>query len=204
MREATTAWETRGAWAGVARAGAFGREGAPGVVARLQDGFGLATLIVAPGGEAALSHALRARLGLALPEGARRVADADHALIWSGPGQWLLRAARREGFAQTLAALAPVAAVNDQSCAKAALRLSGPHVRDLLCRGVMIDLDPRAFAVGAVAMTLVSHVAIHLVRVEDEAGEAVFEMLIPRSYAASLWSWLAASAAPFGCRIEEA
>ena len=201
MRDA--AWERRGAWAGVAQAGAFGRAGAAGVTARLRDGFALAGVIAAAGGEAALSRALEARFGLSPPARPRCVEANGHALIWSGPGQWLLRADQRAGFAATRAALEPFAAVSDQSDARAGLRIGGPRARDVLARGVMIDLDPRAFAVGDVAMTSIAHVNLHLWRAQDD-GDPTYELLVPRSLAASFWSWFAASAAQFGCAVSGA
>lgn len=197
-------WAPRGAWAGVAQAGAFGRAGAPGVTARLRGGFALASLAAPSGGGDALAQAIRERLGLSLPRTPRVVANDAHALIWSGPGQWLLRGeGPRDDFASLLEALAPHAAIGDQSCARAAMQIGGPRARDMLAKGVMLDLDPRVFAVGDVAMTMIAHVNVHLWRAPDNGSGAAFEMLVPRSFAGSFWSWFAASAAEFGCKVEQ-
>lgn len=194
-------WAPRGAWAGIAQAGQIGPAGPAGVTATLLDGFGLATLIAAPGGAAALSQTVDARLGIALPSTPKIVSGASHDAVWSGPDQWLLRAATRQGFAALLEALPAQATVSDQSDARAAVRLSGPHVRDMLAKGVMLDLHPAAFAVGAVALTSIAHIGVHLWRLADEPEGSVFEIMVARSMAGSFWSWLAASASEFGCRV---
>lgn len=201
MAETARSWAPRSAWAGIAQPGQIGAAGPAGVTASLLDGFGLATLIAAPGGAPALSQAAEARLGLALPATPKIVSKASHDAIWSGPDQWLLRATTREGFSDLLEALSAQAAVSDQSDARAAIRLSGSHVRDVLAKGVMLDLHPAAFAVGDTALTSVAYIGVHLWRLADGPDGSVFEIMVARSMVGSFWSWFAASAAEFGCRV---
>lgn len=201
MAETVISWGPRNAWAGVAQPGSFGGQGETGVVATLLDGLGCASVIAAPNDSAALSRAFEARLGLALPSAPRILRGPAHDIIWAGPDQWLLRAASREGFAGLLHELAAHAAVSDQSDARAMLRLTGPRVRDVLAKGVMLDLHPAAFAVGDAALTNAAYVGIHLWRLEDTPEGAAFEITIPRSMAGSFWSWFVASASEFGCRV---
>lgn len=204
MPETATAWRPRGAWEGVARPSVFGAAGGRGVTAALLDRFGLATLIAPPGGTTALSRVVEARIGARLPQTPRIVAGRGADVIWTGPEGWLLRAPSREGFAALLADLSPHAAVSDQSHARAAMRLSGPRLRDALAKGVMIDLHPAAFAVGDVAATSLAHIDALLWRLADGPDGAVFEIMAPRSMAGSFWSWFAASAAEFGCEVRAA
>jgi len=202
MAETATSWVPRGAWAGIAQPGAFGAKGQAGLVATLLDGFGLATLIAEPGtATALLARAVQGRLGIVLPEMPRAAQAAAHDLVWAGPGQWLLRTASRDGFAGLLGELSAHAAVSDQSDARAAVRLSGPRVRDVLAKGVMLDLHPTAFAVGDAALTSVAYVGVHLWRLADGPDGSVFEIMVARSMAGSFWSWVAASAAEFGCHV---
>jgi len=201
MADTARSWAPRSAWADIAQAGQIGVAGSAGVIATLLDGFGLATLIAAPGGTAALSRAVEARLGIALPATPKIVSGASHDAIWSGPDQWLLRAATRDGFTNFLEALSAQAAVSDQSDARAAVRLSGPHVRDVLAKGVMLDLHPSTFAVSDVALTSIAHIGVHLWRLTDGPDGSVFEIMVTRSMVGSFWSWFAASAAEFGCRV---
>ena len=197
-------WAPRGAWAGIAQPGSFGATGVAGVTATLLDGFGLATLIAAPGTAPALSRIVEARLGIALPLTPKIASGQAHDAIWAGPDQWLLRAASRDGFAGLLAELAPHGAVSDQSDGRAAFRLSGPRVRDVLAKGVMLDLHPAAFAVGAAALTSIAHVGAQIWRLADGPDGSVFEIMAPRSMAGSFWAWFTASAAEFGCAVATA
>lgn len=201
MAETATLWAPRNAWAGIAPAGQIGAAGSAGVTATLLDGFRLATLIAGPGGTPALSQLVESRAGIALPSTPKIVSNASHDAIWSGPDQWLLRAATREGFSDLLEALSAQAAVSDQSDARAALRLSGPHVRDVLAKGVMLDLHPAAFAVGDTALTSIAYIGVHLWRLADGPDGSVFEIMVARSMVGSFWSWFAACAAEFGCRV---
>ncbi|TAJ34552.1 sarcosine oxidase subunit gamma family protein, partial [Bosea sp. (in: a-proteobacteria)] len=152
------------------------------------------------GGDA-LARRVEQSLGLALPTAPRIVSSAGHDVIWSGPDQWLLRARSRGEMPSLIAELARYAAVSDQSDARAALRLSGPHLRDALAKGAMIDLHPAAFAVGDAAATSVAHLGVQLWRLPDAAEGSAFEIMVARSLAGSFWSWFAASAAEFGCRV---
>jgi len=201
MAETATSWAPRGAWAGIAQAGQIGAAGAAGVTATLLDGFGLATLIAAPDGAAVLSNLVESRAGIALPTTPKIASGASHDAIWSGPDQWLLRTATREGFSGLLEAFSAQAAVSDQSDARAAIRLSGPHVRDVLAKGVMLDLHPAAFAVGDTALTSIAYIGVHLWRLADGPDGSVFEIMVARSMVGSFWSWFAASAAEFGCQV---
>jgi sarcosine oxidase subunit gamma len=114
----------------------------------------------------------------------------------------LLRTAKRRDLQALLTELAPHAAVTDQSDSRAALQLSGSHLRDALAKGVMIDLHPATFAVGDAAATSVAHIGIQLWRLPDATDGPVFEIMVARSLAGSFWSWFTASAAEFGCRVE--
>jgi sarcosine oxidase subunit gamma len=201
MADTAISWAPRSAWAGIAQAGSFGASGEAGITATLLDGFGLATLMAGPDATAALSRLVEAKLGLALPRAPKIASGATHDAIWVGPEQWLLRAASRDGFQPLLAELAPHVAVSDQSDARAALRLSGRHVRDMLAKGVMLDLHPAAFAVDDAASTIIAYIGVQLWRLPDGPDGAVFEIMLPRSMAGSFWSWFAASAAEFGCAV---
>ncbi|MGX5734266.1 sarcosine oxidase subunit gamma [Bosea thiooxidans] len=204
MAETAISWAPRGAWAGIAQPGFFGAKGPAGIVATLLHGFGLATLIAPPDEAIAVSRVVEARLGIVLPETPKIAQVGAYDAVWAGPDQWLLRAATRDGLSALLDEFAAGAAVSDQSDARALLRLSGPHVRDVLAKGVMLDLHPAAFAVGDTAMTSVAHVGVHLWRLPDGPDGAVFEIMATRSMAGSFWSWFAASAAEFGCEVSTA
>lgn len=198
---AVATWAPRGAWAGVLQQGHLGVPAATGVRVTVRDGLGIASLIAPAAGEAALAAAVKNSFGLDLPSKPAITRSGKHAAVWAGPGQWLLIAEDRAGFSDALAPLSAVAAVADQSSGRAALRLSGPLVRQALAKGCMLDLHPSAFPVGMTALTSIAHIGVHLWRAEDGPEGAVFEIMVARSYAGSFWSWLSASAAEFGCDI---
>ncbi|PZU91287.1 MAG: sarcosine oxidase subunit gamma [Chelatococcus sp.] len=198
---ADKAWAPRSAWAGIVEAGQIGAGGTPGVTARTVEGYGLATLIAPEGASAGLADAVGGRLGLTLPATPAASASPTHTILWAGPGQSLLRARDKAGFSDLLAALSPHAAVADQSEARAALTLSGPRIRDALAKGCMVDLHPRAFPIGTVALTSIAYIGVHLWRAEDGPDGPVFEIMVARSMAGSFWSWFSASVAEYGCAV---
>jgi heterotetrameric sarcosine oxidase gamma subunit len=111
--------------------------------------------------------------------------------------QWIASAegAEAQSFpARLRARVGLFAAMADQSDARLVLRLSGPRVREVLAKGVPIDLHPKVFKPGDVATTLVAYIGVQIERIDD----ATFQLTAPRSMAGSLWSWLSASAAEFG------
>jgi sarcosine oxidase subunit gamma len=116
-------------------------------------------------------------------------------IIWSGPGQWLVAAPSRDAVAALTMKLGDAAAVTDQTDARVVLRLSGPRVRDVLAKGCLIDLHPRAFKAGDAALTSISHIGVQIWQVDDAP---TFELTVARSMFESLWSWLGASAAEYG------
>jgi methylglutamate dehydrogenase subunit D len=194
-----TNWRRRDAWADVLTESRTDAARPVGVNVTTREGLCVASILAHRGGEAALSALVRTRYGLDLPTIPRAVRGAAHAFVWAGPGQWLLIAEQREDLSE----LSRLAAVSDQSDARAALRLSGPNVRDMLAKGCMIDLHPTAFPSGAGAMTSIAHIGVHIWRVDESpsGGGAIFDILIARSMAASFWSWAKASAAEYGCSV---
>ncbi|MCK1496710.1 sarcosine oxidase subunit gamma family protein [Bradyrhizobium sp. 188] len=160
----------------------------------------LATLI-ATSHASGLQRLTSQLIGLHPPQTASAVLTYTHGLVWSGPDQWLLIARQREGFSDLLRLLSDEVAVSDQSHARAAMCVSGPRAREVLAKGAMIDLHPKVFPVGATALTSFAHIGVQLWRRQDGADGPVFEILVPRSMTGSYWSWFAASAAEFGCRV---
>lgn len=194
-----TTWAPRTAWAGVAEPGHFGIDDTGVTVALCRDPS-IATLMCDHAGADKLAGAVKTALGIALPQ-AGRVATADRCtLIWTAPEQWMLIAPAQD-YNAALPALSSAAAVADQTGGRAILRVSGPRVRDVLAKGVMLDLDAAQFAVGSAASTSIAHVPATLWRGDDEGGDAVFFLSVPRSMAGTFWAWFTASAAEFGCDI---
>jgi sarcosine oxidase subunit gamma len=78
------------------------------------------------------------------------------------------------------------------------LRLSGARVRDVLAKGLPIDLHPRAFRTGDATTSIISHIGIQLWQVDDAP---TYDIVFFRSLAGSFWKWLTDSAAEYGYRV---
>jgi sarcosine oxidase subunit gamma len=90
--------------------------------------------------------------------------------------------------------LGDIANVVDHSDGRVVVRISGPRARDVLVKGIPIDLHPRAFKANDVAITHVSHIGVILWQLDDQP---TYELALFRSYADSFVHWLADSAAEF-------
>lgn len=187
--------------AGLAVAGRFGAAvEVPGLVIE-QRTMALASVTARRGRTAALADAVNARYGIALPDGPRRATNDAMTFAGVGPGQWIASAGTVAvaGFVARLKSdLGAFAAVVDQSDSRLIVRLSGPHVRDVLAKGISVDLHPRVFRSGDVATTLVAHVGVQLDLLDDAP---TFQLTASRSMAGSFWSWLTASAAEFSYQV---
>ncbi len=170
---------------------------APKLAVSLRETLTMASFAAVRGKEDALRDAIRAAYGTDLPAGNGRVEGSDIAFVWAGPGQWLAiaeRGAGRDLEVELKGKLAGIASVVDQSDGRVIVRLAGPLARDVLAKGVPIDLHPRAFKPGSVAITHASHIGVILWQL-DEAP--TYEAAMFRSYADSFAHWLFESAAEY-------
>jgi sarcosine oxidase subunit gamma len=195
----------KSALAGVAVPGRYGRSyGEPGIVISERIGLGLATVAARRGKADALSEAVANTYGVDLPTSSRVIQGSQVSFIGYGPGQWLAVSASlaNEALARNLSeTLAGLASISDQSGGRTVLRISGPHARDVLAKGLPIDLDPRAFPLGSAATSAISHMGVQLWQLDDTRS---YDLAIFRSVSESFWSWLTASAAEFGYVVEAA
>jgi sarcosine oxidase subunit gamma len=170
-----------------------------GVTVQPLSGLGLASVLARRGKSAELAARVSTLYGVTAPEGPRRAYLGSVALVGIAPGGWLaISEADHSDWAIDLAEnLKGLASVSDQSDGYAALRVQGPAVRDMLAKGVFLDLHPDAFPPGAAAVTIVAHIGVILWRRDAET----FEILCFRSNAYSLWHWVEESAAEFGLAI---
>ena len=186
----------------IATPGRFGKaDGAPGVTIAERADLGLATVAARKGQDQALTAAVREAYGIDLPTQSSTATGKTVSFIGYGPGQWLVvsETLSHEALAEDLAArLEGLASISDQSGGRAVLRVSGPHARDVLAKGLAIDLDPRVFPANGAVTSTVSHMGVQLWR----GGEAdSYDIAIFRSVSASFWRWLAASAAEYGYEV---
>jgi sarcosine oxidase subunit gamma len=183
---------------GLAMPGRFGaRAGAAGLVIAERT-MALASIVARRGQADVLAAVVSERYGLILPDGPRRDTNGAVAFAGVGPQQWIASAGTTgvaDFVARLRADLGAYAAVIDQSDSRLVINVSGPRMRDVLAKGVPVDLDRSGFKVGDVAVTLVAHIGMQIDMLDDAP---TFQLMAPRSMAGSFWSWLCASAAEFG------
>lgn len=157
----------------------------------------MASLAAARGKTDALADALRAAYGVELPRKPGRTEGNGLALVWAGPDQWLAvaeRGAGRDLEIELKLKLAGLASVVDQSDGRVVVRVSGPRAREVLAKGVPIDLHPRAFKPGSAAITHASHIGVIIWQLDERP---TYELAMFRSYADSFAHWLDEAAAEF-------
>ncbi|WP_372887768.1 sarcosine oxidase subunit gamma [Shimia sp.] len=115
------------------------------------------------GRDKALSEALKAAHGMALPAVNRATGKEGARAIWFGQGQVMLVGPAPD------AALAGMAAMTDQSDAWALLRIEGPGVEEVLARLIPLDLRQSVFKRGHTARTQLQHMMVSITRVGDNA-----------------------------------
>ena len=118
------------------------------------------------------------------------------------PGTWLLMGPRgRHAWlvGKLAAATGGAASLVDQSMGRVVLRVAGSRARDVLAKGCRLDLHPRAFGPGGVAVTPIAHVTVTLVQVD---ATPTFDLLVPASYAETFLDWLLEAAAEHGADLE--
>ena len=191
------------AFDGIAVLGRHGRlVGEPGVTISERVDLGLATVMVRKGKQADLAAAAKRSYGVALPTGSRLAEGPGVGFIGTGPGQWLAvcETLKNGELARDIAEkFGGLASISDQSDGRAVLRISGPSARDVLAKGLPIDLDPRAFNPGDAATSLISYIGVQLWQVD---ATPTYDMAVFRGFAGSFWDWLSASAAEFGAVVE--
>jgi methylglutamate dehydrogenase subunit D len=187
----------------VARPGRFG-PATPnaGLVVEERTDLTLATVMARRGAEQNLKRAVVAAYGLDLPDGPRVAVKDGVSFAGIGVGQWLAAAETSAGgdFISYLREhLTGLASIVDQSDGRVVLRLSGDRVRDVLAKGIPLDLHPRNFRTGDVASTVVTYIGIQIQQIDDRPA---FQLMAFRSFADSLLSWLTESAAEYGYEIQ--
>ncbi|MCE2563235.1 sarcosine oxidase subunit gamma [Komagataeibacter sp. FNDCF1] len=146
-----------------------------------RDSIGLAPL---RGREDALRTFMQAEFGVALPHVPRCVENAEGLLFqWAGPSQWLVRGPPCAGLSARLSPCTGLAAITSQTDSRIALELSGRGADAVAAKLVAVDLHPRVFTPGHVAVTLAGHIPVTLRQVDATPR---YEFLVFRSQARSL------------------
>jgi heterotetrameric sarcosine oxidase gamma subunit len=176
-----------------------------GVIVRERADDALAIVTARRGMAAELAKRVNA-MGIVLPSGPRREAQGSLAFLGIGPGRWLATLDHGANTSRSCDAsvkslahdLAGAASVVDQTDGYAVLQIGGAKARATLAKGVAIDLHPRAFRAGDVAVTQIAHVGVTLWQLDDQPTYAIS---VFRSFSGSFWHWLSVSAEEFGIAV---
>lgn len=132
-------------------------------------------------GDAVLARAMLERFGVKLPREPNTATGAGAVrALWLGPDEWLLVS---ESSLPDAPSAIGTGTLTDVSHGRAALRVSGPHVRAALAKFCPLDLHPREFPPDRCAQTAIAKVSVIL----DHVQPGVFDLYCPRSYAGSFW-----------------
>jgi heterotetrameric sarcosine oxidase gamma subunit len=175
--------------------GRFGRPGPAGVVLSEIRRFALTQIAAWPETAAATGADVARAAGChAAPGPGQMAAGPKATLLRVEPLKWWLI----EQTASEIQLRLPIqaGAVLDLSDSRTWIHLDGSAAGPLLSHFLPLDLREAAFPCGAVASSAFHHVGVTLWRVRSG-----FNLLLPRSFAASLWELLIASAEQYGLEV---
>ncbi len=137
------------------------------------------------------------RLGFPVENRAGVWATPRRRVIGVAPGRFLIC-----GFDRADEVLLdPLAYRVAQDGSVAILRAAGPHLADVMAKGVAIDLHPSVFRPGSAAVTTLEHMPVTVTRLSDILGHPVYDLITGRSHARGLARWLMEAGAPWGVEI---
>jgi sarcosine oxidase, subunit gamma len=147
----------------------------------------------------ALLDGVRQATGLDLPQIPNSVSrNGEFRALWLGPNEWLLigPAGREADLVRSLrtSLAGQHAGVTDVSEARTCILVAGVKARELLARGISLDLHPRMFGTGRCAQTGLAGANIVLEQIDDRPG---FEIAVLNSFADHLWRWLERAGADY-------
>jgi sarcosine oxidase subunit gamma len=181
-----------------ALAGVLGRGGHDGADGRRRlrlgevRGWSLVQVAAHPGTMARVEAVLGA-----VPTTPNEVLSAGGASLFSvAPHQFWIIAPDAAGLESRLREAIPPAdgAVTPLSHSRTRLFIEGAPARDVLMKGVPLDFHPDVFRVGHFAQTGLHHTPLLIHRSAADR----YELYALRTFALSLWEWLADAALEFG------
>lgn len=182
--------------------GRSGRSGCEaGVILRERSDLSFLSIGAERGQAIATASALAAQFGITAPTSFQRIVGSDTALSWLGPNRWLIEAARTAGDREAAlrAALGGIAGVTDESDGWVVLDIAGPRAIEMLAKLVPVDLDPRHFAAGSLALTAISHMNTRIWNIDG----GTYRLAVFRSYAGSLLRAVTEAALEYGLEVTE-
>ena len=194
--------EIRSAVPDLSRNSRIGRQDGPaGLAVSEVVGCSIVSIAARKGQSGPLQTAVKKLFKTELPTTPRRVEADGIAFLWAGPDQWIAitdMALHPDFDHELIKKLGKFASFTDQGDARTIIRVSGPASRDVIATGAPVDLHPRAFKPGDVALTHASHIAVAIWQIDDTP---TFEFAVARGFAQSFWHWLSDAGAIHGIDI---
>ena len=165
-----------------------------------QRGWSLTQLTGFAGRLGELAQLVRPLFGVDLPAKIGEVAPAaSHQLLKIGPEQFWILGPRQDDLSLRLQAeIAPaIGAVTPLSHSRTRIFVEGEAVRELLAKGIPLDLHPDVFRLRDFALTGLHHTPVLLLRSAVDR----YEIFAMRSFALAVWDWLADAALPLGYEV---
>lgn len=175
-----------------------GRDGADGTRRlRLGEvrGWSLVQVAALPGAMSRIVSVLGA-----LPDSPHEVLYAgDSLLLRTSPDQIWIVGREGAGLEQRLqqAVHPEVGAVTPLSHSRTRIFIEGAPARDVLMKGVPLDVHPDVFGIGQFAQTGVHHTPVLIHR----TGADRYEIYALRTFALTVWDWLTDAAFEFGYEV---
>jgi len=142
-----------------------------------------------------------------LPAPHRALGSQTHQLLWTGPKSWLVIGNDRSLQARSEAASAfsdtrdqinrAGGALFDVSASRIGWIVRGARAPDLLASVCPLDLEPKAFAPGSCAQSLLGHV----VALYHRQSDGDFAVHVARSFSHGVWEAMCTSAAQYGYEV---
>jgi methylglutamate dehydrogenase subunit D len=148
-----------------------------------------------------LQSAVRPILGIVLPQQVGLAVKADGRFVLkTGTEQfWILGPETGDLSKRLRAAVTPeIGAITPLSHSRTRIFIQGSNAREVLARGIPVDFRPEVFGIGRFAMTGVHHTPVLVHRIAADR----YDIYAMRTFALSVWEWLADAALPFGYDIE--
>lgn len=156
---------------------------------------GMIDLRLNPANAAVLGAAQRV-LAMTLPlTPGKTIENAERVAWWFGPDQWLVKVPPAVADSSILALDQEGISAVDVSDLLAEFELAGPRATDVLRKGCAVDLHPRVFGPGDCALTALARVRVAVRQADERPG---YRILVERSVAQYLWSWLTDAMIEFG------
>jgi sarcosine oxidase subunit gamma len=145
--------------------------------------------------DGAAMQAIEDRFGLRLRVGSSAVRSGNALALCLGPGDWLVLPTAPVDHHAAGATLVDAGwSAVDASDAWFAVRVEGPASRSVLAEASALDTRPDRFGFDATAVTRFARLRALVHRIE---GSDAFDVLVERSHARYLWTWLSGSMGPF-------